>query len=279
MGIFQSERLDDRKKGKEIIEKLKKSNNKTLIIHYSCESFFNLEGRTPRITSICIKNRGNNLTKTFSIHLQAQFNKKELCCITHEENDFLEKQMLKEFFEFVKKHSTFNWVHWNMRNSSYGFEAIANRFRILGGNAKEIEDQFKFDLPENLGLIYTYDFEKHKPKGQLLNLAFRNKISDNDALIGKDEAKSFEDRDYLKLHMSTCRKVEIIDRILSLEEKNILKVNASPIKIYGLTPTGIFEIVRNNWILFLIWSLLIGIIGAAFEPIIQYFSGTSNYGH
>ncbi|MEK8179537.1 hypothetical protein WMW71_04210 [Flavobacterium buctense] len=279
MGIFQSERLDDRKKGRDIIEKLKKSNSKTLIIHYSCESFFNLEGRTPRITSICIKNRGNNLTKTFSIHLQAQFYKKDLCCITDIENDFLEKQMLKEFFEFVKRHSTHNWVHWNMRNSSYGFEAIGNRYRILGGNGKEIEDQFKFDLPENLGLIYTYNFEKHKPSGQLLNLAKRNKISDRDALIGKDEAKSFEDRDYLKLHMSTSRKVEIIDRILTLEEKNKLKVNASIIKIYGLTPTGIFEIVRNNWILFLIWSLIVGFIGAAAEPIIQFISGTSNFGN
>ena len=278
MAIFQSERLDDRKRGQDIIDRLKKSNNKTLIIHYSCESFFNLQGRTPRITSICVKNRGNNITKTFSIHLQAQFNKKDLCCITESENDSLEKQMLKEFFDFVKKHSTYNWVHWNMINSSYGFEAISNRFRILGGNSKEIEDQFKIDLPEILGLLYTYEFEKHKPKGQLLNLAFRNKISDRDALIGKDEAKSFEDREFLKLHMSTCRKVDIIDRMLTLEEKKKLKVNSGVIKIYGLSPLGIFEIVRNNWLLFLLWTILIGILGAALEPVFQSIFGTTNFG-
>ncbi len=69
------------------------------------------------------------------------------------------------------------------------------------------------------------------------------------------------------------------EEMLKAKEKNKLKVNLNPIKIYGLTPTGIFEIVRNNWILFLIWSLIIAFIGAAFEPIIQYFSGTSNFGH
>jgi hypothetical protein len=279
MGIFNSQRLDDRTTGLEIINKLKKTNTKTLIIHYSCESFFNLNGRTPRVTSICVKNRGNNITKTFSIHLQAQFHKKDLCCLTDLDYDFLEKHMLKDFADFVKKHLTYNWVHWNMRNSSYGFEAISNRYRILGGHLKEIEDQFKFDLPEILGSLYTYDFEKDKPKGKLLNLSFRNKISDREALIGKDEATCFDNRDYLKLHMSTCRKVEIIDRILTLEEKKRLKVNSNAIKIYGLTPIGIFEIVRNNWILFLIWSIIVAVLGAVLEPVFQSIFGTSNYGN
>lgn len=278
MGIFKSARLNERTKGLEAIDKLKKTNGKTLIIHYSCESFFNLNGRTPRVTSICVKNRGNNITKTFSIHLQAQFHKKDLCCLNDQDYDILEKSMLKDFSVFLKKHSTYNWVHWNMRNSSYGFEAISNRYRILGGHLKEIEDQFKYDLPEILGLLYTYNFEKHKPNGQLLNLSKRNNISDRDTLIGKDEAVSFENREYLKLHMSTCRKVEITDRILTLEEKKQLKVKVGAVRIYGLTPLGLFEIVRNNWLLFLIWTIGIGILGAASEPIFQSFFGTSNYG-
>jgi len=279
MRIFKSDRLDERDKGLEIIAKLKKENNKTLIIHYSCESFFNLEGRTPRVTSICVKNRGNNSTKTFSIHLQAQFHKKELCCITDEENDFLEKQMLKEFFDFLKKHQTYNWVHWNMRNSSYGFEAIANRYRILGGTVKEIEDQFKFDLPRILSLIYTHDFESHGPipkKGQLLNLALRNKVSLRDALEGKEEAESFDNKEYLKLHMSTCRKVDVINEILTLEEKSKLKVKTKVVNIYGLTPKGISEIVKNNSFLIAIYSFIIFIIGIVLESKIQILLGINN---
>jgi hypothetical protein len=271
MGIFKSVRIEDRKKGKDSILELKKKNKKTLIIHYSCESFFNTNGRSPRITSICVKNRGNNITKTFSIHLQAQFHNKELCCLTNEDYDYLEKSMLKDFANFLKRHQTYNWVHWNMRDSSFGFEAISNRYRILGGHLKEIEDQFKFDLPEILGLLYTYDFEDHKPSGQLLNLAKRNKISDRDALLGKEEANCFESKDYLKLHMSTCRKVEIIDRILTLEENNHLKVKSNLIKKYGLTPTGIFEMINNHWLLFCIWSFILFIIGIIAEPHIKSF--------
>lgn len=278
MTIFKSARLNERAIGIEAIERLKKTKGKTLVIHYSCESFFNLNGRTPRVTSICVKNRGNNTVKTFSIHLQAQFHKKDLCNLTDQDYDFLEKSMLKDFSDFVKKHLTYNWVHWNMRNSSYGFEAISNRFRILGGHLKEIEDQFKYDLPEIIGSLYTYKFEKHKPNGQLLNLSKRNRISDRDVLVGKDEATCFENSEFLMLHMSTCRKVEIIDRLLSLEEKKQLKVNVSVIDIYGLTPLGLFEIIRNNWLLFAIWSLAIGILGAVLEPVFQSIFGTSNYG-
>ncbi|MBP9134748.1 MAG: hypothetical protein KBF75_12015 [Saprospiraceae bacterium] len=275
MGFFTSDRLSERKTGKDIIAQLKTKNNKTLIIHYSCESFFNLNGRTPRVTSICVKNRGNNTTKTFSIHIQAQIAKKELCCITDEEYDYIEKQMLKSFFVFLKAHSTHYWVHWNMRNASYGFEAISNRYRILGEHPKDIESQFKVDLPEVLGKVYTYNFEYHKPDGQLLNLSKRNKISTRDALKGKEEAEAFDNRDFLKLHMSTSRKVEIIDRILTLEEKEKLKVKASFFKIYGISPMGIFEMIRNNWILFLIWSVVIYLIGSAFEPIVQKYFGTN----
>ena len=41
MGIFESERLDDRKKGKEIIEKLKKSNNSCCVtsLRFSTKCF------------------------------------------------------------------------------------------------------------------------------------------------------------------------------------------------------------------------------------------------
>jgi len=165
-----------------------------------------------------------------------------------------------------------------MRNPNFGFEALDNRFKILGGNPRKIEDQFRFDLPEILGLIYTYNFEKHDSptKGQLLNLSARNKISSRDALKGKDEAEAFENKDFLKLHMSTIRKVEMIDRILTLEEKKKLNVNVWLFTACGWTPSGIIEIVRNNWFLFTIWSVIMAVIGMAFEPIVQSFFGTNS---
>lgn len=276
MKIFQSERLDDRRFGQKKINELKESRSKTLIIHYSCESFFNTHGRTPRVTCIAVKNRDNGTTYAFSIHLMAQIKKKNINNLTDEEFDYLEREMLKEFYKFVDNHKTFKWVHWNMRNASYGFEAISNRYKILDGKPVNIEDQFKYDLPEILGFIYTYKFEKHNEptKGQFLNLSIRNNITSRDALKGADEALAFDQKDFLKLHMSTMRKAEMADRILTLQEKNALKVNVSIMKSCGITIPGIIEIVRNNWILFTIWSIMMGILGMALEPVVQHIFKT-----
>lgn len=278
MAFLSSERLEDRRSGLKKIEELKSKKSRTLIIHYSCESFFAAHGRTPRVTSIAVRNRDTCNSIVFSIHLMAQIKRRDLLNLSDQDFDYLEKEMLKDFYAYLKKHISYCWVHWNMRNASFGFEAISNRFRILGGQSKNIDDQFRYDLPEILGLIYTYDFEKHKvpTKGQLLNLSIRNKITTRDALKGSDEADAFDNRDFLKLHMSTIRKVEMIDRILTLEEKHKLKVNVWLYKACGLTPAGIIEIVRNNWILFTIWSIIMAIIGMALEPVVQNFFGTNS---
>ncbi|WP_443938034.1 hypothetical protein [Pedobacter sp. MW01-1-1] len=263
-----ADRLNERKRGIGKITRLKDKKNKSFIIHYSCESFFNLDGRTPRVTSICVKNRFNGSVKTFSIHIHAQILKKDFHQLSDEDYDVVEKKMLKEFFSYIKSYPTYYWIHWNMRNSSYGFEAIGNRYRILGGNPKDLEDEFKIDLSDVLGEIYTFDFELHRPDGQLLNLCKRNRVSTRDALKRREEAEAFDKKEFLKLHMSTSRKVELIDSLLTLEEKGKLKVCSSKVKIYGLSPIGIFEMVRNNWILFLIWTIFIYILGVMLEPLV-----------
>lgn len=275
MGIFKSYRFDEREEGFKKLDKLRKDKNKTLIIHYSCESFFNLEGRTPRVTSICVKNRQSGETKAFSIHLQAQFNHIDLNNTTKEEIDRLEKDMLTDFGEYVKNHSTYNWVHWNMRNASYGFEAISNRSRIVGYDSIRIDDDLKFDLPDILGLIYTYKFVEHQPNGQLLNIAKLNAVSDRDALTGKEEADAFEQKDYLKLHMSTMRKVEMIDRILLELLKNTIKIKSKPTDVYGISFQGVISLVKDSPVLLLFWSIIIFIVGAAAEPVIQNIFGTA----
>ena len=48
----------------------------------------------------------------------------------------IQKEMLKDFYSYQKKHLNYEWVHWNMRNANFGFEAISNRFKILGGHPK-----------------------------------------------------------------------------------------------------------------------------------------------
>ena len=274
--FFTSKRLIERAAGLELLKEILKDKNKSVIIHYSCESFVTSHGRTPRITSICMRYLGTAQTKSFSIHLQAQFDKKDFNNLSDTDYDEIEKKMLEEFYEFAKKHKDFKWIHWNMRDSNYGFEAIANRYRILGGEHFEIDEDRRYDFPRILGKIYTYGYEKNKPDGRLLNLANRNNITTIDALKGIDESTAFDNKEYLKLHKSTLRKVDIIDSIIDRANNEELKVSASKKHIYGLTIPGIIEIIKNNWVLIAIWTILFYILGAATEPIIQKLFGTDH---
>lgn len=259
--FFNSHRLRDRQDGLDRLKQLFKDKNRILVIHYSCESFITNHGRTPRVTSISIRHYESGQTSSFSIHLQAQFEKKDINNLTSEDFDELEKKMLDDFYSYIEKNKDCKWVHWKMRDSNYGFQAISNRYKILGGNAAEIDEDKKHDISRILVDLYTSKYEKDKPDGKMLNLANRNDLTTMDALKGSEESKAFEGKEYLKLHKSALRKVGLISTILELTYKSELKVASSKSKIYGMTIPGIIEIVKNNWILLAIWSVLIFILG------------------
>ena len=273
--MLKSTRLNERNRGNETLNFALKDRNKVLIIHYSCESFITSHGRTPRVTSISVGNFVTTQIKSFSIHLQAQISGLDFNDLLDSDYDELEKAMLQAFYKYVKTHKSHTWVHWKMRDSNYGFEAIDNRMKILKGRPVSIDEDRKIDLSEVIGLLYGWNYEVHSPKGKLLNLAERNNITTLDALGGAEEAEKYEKKQYLELHRSTLRKVCIIQTLLAEIENNNLKVNSSTREVYGLTPNGIAEVIKNSWLLTLIYSLLIFCIGAAMEPIIQKLFGTN----
>lgn len=274
--FLTSKRLEERTEGLEILNKIYSAKEKSLIVHYSCESFITNHGKTPRVTSICIRFLESAQTKSFSIHLQAQFDKMDFNNLSDEDYDKLEKKVLSDFYEFAENHKKFNWIHWNMRNSNFGFEAVANRYKILDGKPFIIDEDRRYDFPRILSKIYTHKYEEDFPYGRLLNLANRNSIDTRDALKGKDEAEAFDNKQYLELHKSTLRKLDIIDYIIDRTYKNELIVISKKKDIYGYTIPGIIEIVKNNWILLGTWTILIYILGAASEPIFQRLFGTSS---
>jgi hypothetical protein len=272
--LFTSYRINQRREAEQTLQKLNNVNEKVLVVHYSCESFYGKAGYTPRVTGIGVLNKENNESIIFSLHLSAQIKKKDLNYLSNNELDEVEKQMLDEFSRYVQEHMNYVWVHWHMKSASYGFQAISNRYRILGGNEIRISDTNKIDLRGVFGQLFTYSFEKDEPNGNLMNLASRNNISLRDALTGKEEAKAFENKEYLLLHMSTLRKVEVIDRLLSAYQSKKLKQNARIFEIYDFSIPGIIYYVKESPILLLIWSIIIFVIGVIIEPIIQNMFGT-----
>lgn len=233
------------KKAKNLLSDLYDSPNYVLIIHYSCESFYDIkEGRSPRITSIAVRYLRSAQTKSFSIHKVAEI---ETVSFTEIENryDELEKKMLTDFFLFAHEHKDYKWLHWNMRDINYGFEAVENRLVVLGGVPFHIQDDNKIDLARELINKYGVKYVGHP---RLTKLLEKNFIATLDLLSGSEEAKAFEQKEYVKLHQSTLRKVDVMENILKRAVEETLEVDTKWFDIYGFTPQGLFEAIKENWL-------------------------------
>ena len=117
-------RLRKRSETKKELDNLVDRAEHAVLIHYSCESFYDIkDGRTPRVTSIAIRNLKTAQTESFSIHKIAERRGIEIADIPTQ-YDQLEKEMLADFYEYLKYRQTFSFIHWNMRDGNYGFSAI-----------------------------------------------------------------------------------------------------------------------------------------------------------
>ncbi|MFZ4701790.1 MAG: hypothetical protein ACOYMG_17220 [Candidatus Methylumidiphilus sp.] len=113
-------------KSRDTLNHIKQHEANLLVIHYSCETLGDSnQGLSPRITSIAVLHMASSTMHSFSIHLVAEISKVNRDEI-HDHYDDLEKDMLNDFHNnFVKSHQDCLWLHWNMSNINFGFEAIA----------------------------------------------------------------------------------------------------------------------------------------------------------
>ena len=264
-------KFKNRKKAEKVIEDVYADIAHALIVHYSCESFYDItDGRTPRITSIAIRNLNNGQTESFSIHKTAEIKHIALSDIaTH--YDLLEKEMLTEYFDYISRHSGFTFIHWNMRDINYGFAAIEHRYKVLGGNPESIPDNKKLDLPRTLISLYGKNYIGHGDHGRFLTLLEYNNITTKDALNGEEEALAFSKMEYIKLHQSTLRKVDCMANIYLQTVDGTLKTEARWIDRYGIHPKIIIELIKEHWVYGLV-SFGLAIFGII--KIVQWIKAT-----
>jgi len=248
-------RLAKRRAAKVRLFEIMSNANNVVVIHYSCESFYErINGSSPRITSIAVRNLASGQTTSFSIHHVAERNNGLSSEGIEANYDAFEKDMLDQFYDYVGKHQDSTWLHWNMRDSNYGFQALAHRYRVLGGTPTDIHETRLCDLARLLIDLYGVGYIGHP---RLTRLIERNHISDRDFLTGEAEAQAFEARDYVKLHQSTLRKVDILANIAERTANGTLKTNARRQEIYGAYWALATETLATHWVF-----VLIGIIGA-----------------
>ena len=194
------------------------------VIHYSCESFHDRpQGRSPRITSIALRKLDSAQTSSFSIHQMAERKGIPFQEI-REHYDILEKEMLAAYFSHLASYKGVRYMHWNMRDINYGFQAIEHKYRVLGETPYIIEDSDKFDLSRLLIDIFGVGYIGHPRMGKLIE---KNHITKLNFLTGKEEAEAFEKQEFVALHQSTLRKVDVLCNIAARVRDGGIKTNAT----------------------------------------------------
>jgi hypothetical protein len=212
------------------IDEIAADSKNVWVVHYSCESFYDRkDGTSPRITSIAVRRLTDAQTKSFSIHQLAERKKIKFKDID-KKYDQLERMMLDEYFKFIGSHQNVKYLHWNMRDANYGFAAIEHRYSVLGGAPHLLNDLHKFDLARLLIDIYGVGYVGHPRLEKLLE---KNSIAALDYLNGAGEAKAFEEKNYVALHQSTLRKVDVLANIFHRVHDRQLKTNTTWWEMHG----------------------------------------------
>lgn len=237
-------RYKDFKHAHSILKDIENSPEKYYLIHYSCERLQGIrDGRTPRITSIAIKNIQTGQIESFSMHKTA-----EQKHISLSENitlyDEIEKDMLNEYFAFVKQNQNMFYLHVNMRDVNYGFKAIEHRGRVLGLEPVVVQDHQKIDFADLLKKLYGDNYIEHP---RMESICRYNSINSIGYMSGGDEATAFENKEYTKLHQSALAKVEMYSNILVKAINGTLKTKAKWYEIYGVSIQGIVGFIDSKW--------------------------------
>lgn len=191
------------------IREVKKAPQIFYTIHYSCQSLYDdNEGLSPRITSIAITHYATGQAVSFSTHSIA-----EELRIGREDVlgnfDAVELQLLTGFYQFVRDRRDKYWVHWNMRNLTYGFEHLEHRYRALGGrDASVIPVERRLNLNDVLADRYGSGYAHHPKMKSLMEL---NGGIPRHFLEGKEEIQAFENKEFIRMHNSTLSKVGFLN--------------------------------------------------------------------
>jgi hypothetical protein len=201
---------------------IRKNPAQYFIIHYSSEMLFdeNLEGNSPRITSIVVMHYPTGQTQSFAFHLSA-----DLLNIRKEDVDNhlddIEMDLLSRFYKFARDRRLMHWIHWNMRGQLFGFEHLEHRYRKLTGlDAPNIPVEVRLNLNDILRERYGHDYAEHP---QLPNLMLLQGELPKGILQGKEESECFTKREFIRMNESTSTKVHFFRHVIDLALRGKLK--------------------------------------------------------
>lgn len=139
----------------------------------------------------------------------------------------------------------------------------------------QVLDEKKVDLSRLLIDLYGDKYIGHPRLESIIDL---NNISKKDFLNGKQELEAWENQDFVRLHQSTLRKVDILSNLLNkIHNKKLKNMTPCREKLY-LHPKIIIEKLKEHWIISLISILLLLSKTAPYiKEIINYLMNLKEY--
>lgn len=138
---------------------------------------------------------------------------------------------------------------------------------ILGTKPIDIKDENKFDLARLLIDKYGKGYSGHPRLSSILEM---NKISNRNWMNRDDEAKAFDNKEFVKLHQSTLAKVDVIENILKLSAEENLKTKSKLKDIYGISPQALYELTKDNWLYSLVLTIISIFLGIGITKLIDF---------
>lgn len=196
---------------RKLIKELKLRPENFYIIHYSCQNLNDdNEGLSPRITSIAVSHFATEQSVSFSTHAVAEelgIDRSEVIS----KFDDVERALLQKFFSFVRDRRGAFWIHWNMRNATYGFEHLEHRYIVLGmKDASVVPVEQRINLNDMLSDRYGSEYATHPKLPSLMEM---NGGRHRDFLSGDEEVKAFKADEFMKMHKSTLCKVGFFHQV------------------------------------------------------------------
>lgn len=188
------------------------------IVHYSSQSLFDAEAMdgegalSPRITSVVVRHYESRQTLSYSTHTTAEYLGIPWGDI-EARYDEIERELLTQFFDWARDRREKFWIHWNMRNVTFGFEHLEHRYRVL--TKKEppsIPVEVRINLNDALKDRYGEDYV---PDPRMPSLMSLNGPRIQGFLSGKEESEAFKAKDFIRMNASTIAKVGFFSHVVS----------------------------------------------------------------
>lgn len=255
--------IKDRNQAVANLKKLTEDPSKVLFIHYSQSNTYDDDDYgniSPIITTIVIKSLDGQIDKQFAIHFEADKADIPKDEIQDSYRD-LELRILKSFNDFARRHSECNWIHWDMKNIHFGFEAIKHRYEKIFGNLREyfeIPINNKKNLRNIIEGMYGENFVAGPDMLKSLLKFNSGNIENNAFLSSSRESTEFENKNFTNVIQSVDLKVDFIkSATLKLLKKKLLISNKNYYAIF-------IDFVNNPFFTFIGWlatiiALIIGI--------------------